>query len=265
MFKEFFIKEIGTALMRPMVYIFMLLMVLLSAGMVIFGESIGLTGNVLANSPHNISSFISNFSIFSLLFSTAFFNNAALRDYKYNFNEIIFSTPIHKTSYYFGRFTGALILSTIPLCGVYIGFMIGTELGPLTGKIEADRFGPFYAETFINTYLLFILPNMFFAGAIIFAIATKWKNTIISFLGTIIILVASSIAGSLTSDIDNETIAGLTDIFGSEAFSHDTKYFTPNDKNTIGATFSGLLLLNRIIWLAFGFIILFASYFSFSF
>ena len=71
--------------------------------------------------------------------------------------------------------------------------MIGTELGPLTGKIEADRFGPFYAETFINTYLLFILPNMFFAGAIIFAIATKWKNTIISFLGTIVIIVATNI------------------------------------------------------------------------
>ncbi|MDG2265677.1 MAG: hypothetical protein P8L91_01715, partial [Candidatus Marinimicrobia bacterium] len=48
-------------------------------------------------------------------------------------------------------------------------------------------------------------------------------------------------------------------------FSTDTKYFTPNDKNTIGATFSGILLINRLIWIAIGFVILFLSYFSFSF
>ena len=265
MFKEFFIKEIGTALMRPMIYIFMFLMALASALMVIFGESIGGSSNVYLNAPHTISGLTASLSLIALLISTAFFNNAALRDYKYNFNEILFSTPINKMNYFFARFAGALVLSTIPLCGIFIGFLVGAELGPLTGEITADRIGPFYAETFINTYLLFILPNMFFAGAIIFAIATKWKNTIISFLGTIVIIVAYTISGTLTSDIDNETIAALSDVFGIRAFSIDTKYFTPNDKNTIGASFNGLLLLNRILWAVVGFVILFASYFSFSF
>ncbi len=265
MFKEFFIKELGSALMRPMIYIFTLLMALAGALMVIFGEDIGSTGNVHVNSPHTISSLIAGLSMISLLISTAFFNNAALRDYKYNFNEILFSTPIKKNGYYFGRFFGALLLSTVPLCGIYIGFLIGAEIGPLTGQIEADRIGPFFFENFINSYLLFILPNMFFSGAIIFAIATKWKNTIISFLGTIVIVVASSIAGTLTSDIDNETIAGLTDIFGAKAFSIDSKYFTPNDKNEIGVTFSGILLMNRILWSIMGAIIMLLSYLSFEF
>ncbi len=265
MFKEFFIKELGSALMRPMIYIFTLLMALAGALIVIFGDDIGSTGNVFVNSPHTISNLIAGFSMLSLLFSTAFFNNAALRDYKYNFSEILFSTPIHKLGYYFGRFTGALLLSTIPLCGIYIGFLIGAELGPLTGEIEADRIGPFFFENFINSYFLFILPNMFFSGAIIFAIATKWKNTIISFVGTIIILVASSIAGTLTSDIDSETLGGLADIFGAKAFRIDTKYFTPNDKNEFGATFNGILLMNRLLWTSIGLVIMFASYFSFSF
>jgi hypothetical protein len=265
MFKEFFIKELGVALMRPMIYIFTFLMALGGALMVIFSESIGVSGNVYANAPHTITSMIGSLSLIALLVSTAFFNNAALRDYKYNFNEILFSTPIHKMGYYFGRFTGALVLSTIPLCGIYIGFLVGAEIGPLTGEITPDRIGPFYPETFINSYLLFILPNMFFAGAIIFAMATKWKNTIISFLGTLAIIITYSISGTFLSDIDNETIASLADMFGIRAYSTDTKYFTPSDKNTIGATFSGLFLLNRIIWIIVGFVILFLSYFSYSF
>ncbi|MDB4534586.1 hypothetical protein N9242_06920, partial [Vicingaceae bacterium] len=265
MFKEFFIKEIGTALMRPMIYIFMFLMALASALMVIFGESMGGSSTVYLNAPHTISSLVGALSLIALLVSTAFFNNAALRDYKHNFSEILFSTPIHKASYFFGRFAGALVLSTIPLCGIFIGYYVGATLGPLTEQITSDRIGPFYIETFINSYLLFILPNMFFAGAIIFAMATKWKNTIISFLGTLAIIITYSISGTLLSDIDNETLAALSDMFGIRAYGIDTKYFTPSDKNTIGATFSGLFLLNRIVWVIIGFVILFLSYFSFSF
>ena len=265
MFKEFLIKEIGTALARPMIYIFLFLMALASALMVIFGESIGGSSNVYLNAPHTISSFVGTLSLIALLVSTAFFNNAALRDYKYNFSEILFSTPIHKMSYFFGRFTGALVLSTIPLCGIFLGYYVGSIIGPLTGEISSERIGPFYFETIINSYLLFILPNMFFAGAIIFAMATKWKNTIISFLGTLAIIITYSISGTFLSDIDNETIASLSDMFGIRAFSTDTKYFTPSDKNTIGATFSGLFLLNRIVWIIIGFAILLLSYFSFSF
>ena len=65
----------------------------------------------------------------------------------------------------------------------------------------------------------------------------------------------------ILSDIDNETLAALSDMFGIRAYGIDTKYFTPSDKNTIGATFSGLFLWNRIVWIAVGFIILFLSYF----
>ncbi|PCJ27022.1 MAG: hypothetical protein COA97_04850 [Flavobacteriales bacterium] len=265
MFKEFFLKEIGTALLRPMIYVFVLMMTLFGALIVIFGETIGSTGNEFANSPHTITQLIAAFSLLSLLISTAFFNNAALRDFKHNFNEILFTSPINKSGYYFGRFTGALVLSTVPLIGIYLGFLIGAEIGPLSGQIDAERIGPFYFETLLNSYLLFILPNMFFAGAIIFAMATKWKNTIISFLGTIVIIVVNSVAGTLTSDLDNETMGALIDMFGTDAFSIDTKYLTPSEKNAQGAQFGGLLLINRIIWVIVGSIVLGLSYFSFSF
>lgn len=225
----------------------------------------GAIGNVYRNSPYTLTLHISIFCIFSLLMAAAFFNNAALRDHNNEFNEILFTTPLSKPGYFFGRFFGALVISTLPLIGVFIGMLLGTYMNSIFGWMDDSRFGDFYFETFLNNYLLFILPNMFLAGAIIFAMANKWKSTVISFVGGLVIIVAYIVSGSLMSDVDNETVAGLSDVFGINTYSIETKYFTPAEKNTISPGFSGILFLNRLIWISVGLIILMISYFSFSF
>jgi ABC-2 type transport system permease protein len=267
MFSTFFFKEISTGLKRPMVYIFLLIITLLIFIGVVSEISAlgGDVGSVLKNSPHIFAIYTSKLSIFGLLIATAYFNNAALRDYQTNFNEIIFSVPINKAGYFFGRFFGALILSTVPLLGVFIGFLLGTTIGPATGWVDASRMGGIHFSTILNNYLLFILPNMFFAGAITFAMAIKWKSTIISFVASLIIIIAYMVSGTFLSDLSNQTLAGLTDIFGIRAYQIDSKYFTIAEKNISGATFSGLLLQNRIIWVITCSLILISSYFSFSF
>lgn len=267
MFKEFFIQELGAGLKRPMVYIFTLIITLLVT-LLICSDGVnigGVNGTVSKNAPYVMSIYCAGISIFGLLIATAFFNNAALRDYNYNFSEILFASPISKSGYYFGRFFGALILSTIPLIGVFLGFYISSVIGPLADWIEPDRLIDFKTESFVNNYLLFILPNMFFAGAVTFALANKWKSTVISFVGTMIIIIGYMISDTLLSEIDNESIAAMIDTFGIRAYSLDTKYSTPADKNTFGAGFNGLLFLNRLVWLAIGTLIVIGSYVSFSF
>ena len=93
MFKTFFITEIKYSLKQPMVYIFLGLLTLFVFGAtasdnIIIGGSVG---NVYKNAPHIITIYTTIMSIFGLLIATAFFNNAALRDYNNNFNEILFS------------------------------------------------------------------------------------------------------------------------------------------------------------------------------
>ncbi len=267
MFKIFFLSELKSALRRPMIYIFLALITLLVFGATV-SDSIqigGSIGNVYKNSPSVITTFSAIMTIFGLLIATAFFNNAALKDYNSNFNEILFSTPLSKSGYFFGRFFAALLLGTIPLLGVFLGVILGTWLGPVFGWVDTDRFGPFFIETFTNNYLLFILPNVFFAGTIIYAMANKWRSTTISFVGVLLIIVAYIVAGTLLSNIDNETIAALTDSFGVRAYHVYSKYFTVIDKNTLSPVFSGLVLWNRIIWVTVGAIILSFSYSRFSF
>ncbi|NAS30706.1 hypothetical protein GTQ40_06965 [Flavobacteriaceae bacterium R38] len=267
MFKTFFFKEIVNGFKSPMLYIFLFLFTLITT-IGVTNENItlgGAVGNTLKNAPHIMTFYIGRLSLFGLLIATAYFNNAALRDYHHNFNAILFSAPIHKVSYFFGRFFGALILAILPLLGVLLGFVLGTHIGIDTEAIPSDRIGTLYPKAFINNFLLFILPNMFIAGAIIFAVANTWKSTIVSFIATIIIIIGYLTSGVFAQDISTENLAAFTDALGINAYTIDSKYFTSLEKNTNIISFSGLLLWNRIIWIVIGFIILMISYLSFSF
>ena len=267
MFYSFLKSELKYTLKQPMVYLFFLIVFILSfaatsSDNVTIGGSIG---NVKRNAPHIISVFTSTLTIFGLLFAAAFFNNAALRDFKYNFNEILFATPIEKFGYFFGRFTGALIISTIPILGVFFGISLGSTLSPVFGWISEDRFGAIQIQSFISNYLVFVLPNMFISGTIIYALAQQFKNSIVSFVGALIIIVAYSISGELVSDLENENLAALADIFGIRTYGLISKYYTPIEKNSINPSYSGLMLLNRVIWLSLSLVILITSYFNFNF
>lgn len=267
MFKEFFLKELIPALKAPMVWIFFGLFALL-AGAAVASDNVqigGAIGNIHKNAPDIITTFVLVLCIFGLLIATAFFNNAALRDVNNGFNEIMFSLPIKKSSYFWGRFLGALVLSTIPFFGIFLGVWVGTVIAPIFDWVDAERFGDFYLSTFVNNYFLFILPNMFIGGSIIFFLAHKFKNTIVSFVGALIIVILYITSGELLSDIENETLGALVDVFGIRTYSIYTKYWTPAEKNTLGPVFEGLILQNRLIWLGFAMAVSAISYRLFSF
>ena len=102
MFKHFFLFEIKNALKQPMIYIFLGLLALLTFGATA-SDNIqigGSVGNVLRNAPHVITVYTTVMTIFGLLMAAAFYNNAALRDFSNEFNEILFSTPLKKSSYF---------------------------------------------------------------------------------------------------------------------------------------------------------------------
>lgn len=267
MFKEFFLKELIGGLKRPMVWIFFTIFGLLS-GLAVSSDSVtigGAIGNVHKNSPDVITQFVLVFSIFGLLIAAAFFNNAALRDVRFNFNEIMFSLPIKKSGYFWGRFLGALILSTVPFLGVFAGVIIGSALSPVFDWADAERYGGYQISYFLNNYLLFVVPNMLIGGSIIFFLAHKWKNTIVSFVGALVVIIIYVVTGNIASDIENQQLAALLDIFGIRTHSYETRYWTPAEKNTLAPAFQGVILYNRLIWLGVAMVLSAISYKVFSF
>jgi len=267
MFFTFFKRELVTGLKQPMVYIFAGIIALLVFFAVVSDNVIigGAVGDVHKNSPSVVGNFTSILTIFGLLFATAFFNNAALRDHKYNFSQILFSTPLNKAGYFFGRFFGAWVLSALVMTGIGIGVTLGSILGPAANWIAPERIGAIPWGAYWSSYCLFVLPNMFFAGAIIFLLATQFKSTVVSFIGSLFIIIGYILSLNLMSDLDNEAIGALLDMFGISAYNLEIRYLTPAELNVTNPSFSGNLLKNRLLWTGIGSIILLVAYFLFSF
>lgn len=267
MFLHFFLREVVGGLKRPMVWIFFFVFGLLAFGAVSSDSIVigGSVGTVYKNAPHIIYSYVLILGLFALLVATAFFNNAALRDHKNNFQEILYSTPLSKAGFFFGRFGGATILSSIPLLGIFVGVWLSSIISPAVGWVEPDRIGPMYFETLWKCYFIFILPNMFFAGTVIYALANASKSTVVSFVGALGLIVAYTVAADFLSDLDNQTLGALTDSFATGTYRNYTQYFTPVEKNTISPGLSGVILWNRLIWVSVGLIVLILGYARFSF
>ncbi len=255
--------ELKYWLRQPMLYIFFFIIALMifgasSSDSIVIGERVG---NVHKNAPYVVENFYALISLFCLVMITAFLNSAAARDFSEKTAQIFFSTPIKKRDFLLGRFFGALIISIIPFLGVSLGNLIGVAMPWL----DADKVGPTIWSGHLHGILVFIIPNLFFGGAIIFSIAALTRSTILSFVGSIGLLIGYIISQSLIGDIDNETIGAMLDPFGLRTFSVATKYWTVDDRNTMSMGFEGLLLLNRLIWMLLGVLVLVFTYFRFSF
>lgn len=225
----------------------------------------GSFGNVWKNAPFVAQTWYATFSVLCLLLTTAFLNSAGIRDFERQTSQIIFSKPVSKAGYYFGHFWGALLIALIPMVGVSLGMWAGMGLNGIFDWIDAERFGPFELNGHLMGILVFAIPNTLFIGGVLYAVAINTRSTLYSFVAAAALLVGYIVAGNLMQDIENEQMAALLDPFALGTFRIATKYWTVDDKNTLAATLTGILLLNRAIWVTVGMVILYIGYQTFHF
>jgi hypothetical protein len=250
----------------PWIFMFVFALISFSASVSDDVSIGGSYGNVWKNAPFVAQNWYSVFSIISLLLVVAFLNGAAIRDFENHTDQIIFSSPVGKAAYYFGHFSGALVVALIPMFGVSLGVWLGAVAGPAFGWMDAERFGPFEVMGHINAYLVTVIPNMIFAGGILYAVAALTRSSTYAYIAGVTLLVGYIVAGTFMQDIQNEQIASLLDPFGIRPFSLVTKYWTVDDKNhhSVGILEPGILI-NRLIWMGVGLAALVAGYFRFDF
>lgn len=250
-------------LSSPMTWIFLGINTLLILGAV-SSDSItvgGEVGSVNKNAPFVIQNYYGIMSLVCLLMTTAYMNATANRDFQYNMHQFVFSSPIKKSHYYFGKFIGAASVSIIP----FLGISLGALLGPSMPWADPLRSGPVYWSGHLNGILVYAIPNTLIAGVFLYSLAILYRSAIVSFIGAVVMLVLYGVAAGFTSDIEKEWLSVLLDPFGFRPAAIISKYFTIDQKNTSAITLSGWLLFNRIIWVGFSFLILFIVYFRFSF
>lgn len=251
MFRTFFSFEVKLWLRGMMLYVFILIVATLTF-FATYSENVRIGGtgeNTLRNAPHVIQTYFGVLSILCAVMVTAFVNSAASRDFAYNTHQIIFTKPISKMSYLFGRFWGSALIAAVPLIGISIGVIFAGFLGKVAPGNDPEQWGPIVWEAHAWGMLVFAIPNAIFIAALVFAIAIWTRSSVASFLGVLLVIVAYSISGVLLGDIDNLNIAQLADPFGARAFGIETRYWTVDEKNTQYATLTGMMLWNRLLWL----------------
>lgn len=263
MFKDFFLFELKYRLQRPMIYIFILVNFLMAFAATV-SENIVIGGTndaVFLNSPYVIMTTTLLMTLVGIFMTTAIVNTAALRDFEYNFSPLLFSAPIKKFGFLAGRFLGAFLVALLPFLGVFAGIAIGVA----TPMVDAGDVGTFSMTPYLNTFLVGVVPNVLLVSAVVFWLATSLRSSMISFLGAVGILVLYVVMMSFSKDLDNESMAILTDPMAINSYDLLTKYWTVGEKNTQVLPLSGLFMLNRLIWIGVSIGCLVMAFFQFSF
>lgn len=253
--------ELRYHLRRPVNYVFMAVMFFLgflfiSSPAVRIG---GVSGAVHINAPYVINTAVMILSLVGMILTSAIAGTAILRDFEFKTHELLFTTRLRKSSFVFGRFLGAWVVTVLVLSCCALGLWLGSHMP----WIDQDRLGPGVAGMYLRPILLYVLPDAVFTCALFFAVGVLTRSFLAVYVQGVVLFVGWQIAVTSISDIDNETVAALVDPFGVTASGLVGRYWTVDEQNNQLMGLVGPLLWNRLLWMAIGVFVLLVAYRAF--
>ena len=267
MFSTIFKQELKYWFNKPAFYIyigiFLLLAFFLSAASAgFFDSNTATTGSSrIVNSPIGVSGLFNTLTIFIFFLFPSIVGVSVYRDFKSEMHTILYSYPFTKANYLFAKFFSSIIVVSVIVFSIALGMIVGFRV-PGTNP---DIVGPFNVMTYLQTYFVFILPNVLLFGAIVFAIVAFTRNIAAGFITVIILMFVQGVLSSLLSDSEYRALAAIIDPYGSAASEYYTKYWTPSEQNELQIPLKEMIVYNRLLWLAistviFGFVFKFFKF-----
>ena len=257
MWYNIFKFEIQYRIKRPDTYVFFLFLFLFSIVGVDFifqGTDLGL---MKKNSPLVIAKSMGAITGIFMILASMIMGVSVLRDFEYNIESLMFSTPIHKRDYLLGRFLGSFTILIFVFSGIVFGMMLG-ELMPWNEPGELLEFNGF---VYIKTFLLVTIPTVFFGAALFFVTGALSRNLVVVYTQGIFLFVVFM----LTKAITNEFWQAILDPFSLTTTTFITKSWTALEKSTQELPFIGALLYNKLFWFSLGIAALVYGYHKFNF
>ncbi|HEX4479362.1 MAG TPA: ABC transporter permease subunit, partial [Rudaea sp.] len=216
----------------------------------------GGVGNVHRNAPYVVTQMLLLFTVLGMFLITVFVAGGALRDYDNGTAELFFSTPISRTAYLGGRFTAGYVAAVLVMICVAFGLMTGV----LMPWVDPERLGPTSFAAYVYAFAYFVLPGLFFISALLFLLATLTRSMLGTYIGIIAFFVLWQIAINTAGNLEHRTLGALIDPFGLGAFGLVTRYWSAQDRNDRMPDISGILLINRAIWVFVGAALIVATF-----
>ena len=263
MFKDIFLFELRYRFKRPATWSYFGLLVIIPMLLIGFGNTPA-SEKVFHNAPIVVAEILLLVSIFGILIASAVMGVPVYRDLEHKTSNYLFSYPISKTAYFMGRFWGSFVTLLFISCGALLGMYLGSLLGPAFGT-EASRFGPNLLVNYFLPWFTLLVPNLWLAGCLFFALIIFTRNIRSIYSGGIVVFIVYLLSNFLAQDIENKELVQLLDPFGLNSFSYQTRYLTPFEQNSFLLPFEGNLMWNRILWSGIGLAFFIAGYWRFSF
>ena len=189
MFWEFFTFELRFGAKSPSTYIYFMLWVafaFLSVAAENFGPVANSNGKVLLNGPYGITFGDQAACLFGLIIIAAIFGTSILRDFQRDTYQILFTKPVSKFAYLGGRWAGSFVTTVL----VFSGLMIGTYFGTLAPWADHTRIGPNHLSWYLEPFLSIVVIQIFFTGALFFAVAALTRKIFIVYLQGVALFMA---------------------------------------------------------------------------
>jgi ABC-2 type transport system permease protein len=221
----------------------------------------GAGGKVRLNTPLSLLLLMMLAGYLGTIITAAIAGRATYKDIEHQSTSFFFTAPISKAQYLGGRFLGAFLCVMV----IYPGVALGAALAMKAPFIDATRVGPSMPMAYVSPYFTILLPNLVFTSSVFFALATLLRKMVPVYVGAVVLVLGYLVASSITGNLDNKTVASLTDPFGGTAAALLTEYWTIAEKNTRMVPLTGLFLWNRALWTGIGVALLALTYVRFSF
>ena len=217
---------------------------------------------IMSNSPIIIDAFFGAINNYiGIIILVAVTGNAVLKDFRYDTYTLLFTTPVTKSAYLGGRFSGAMLITLLLLTAPAFGLMAGFA----SPWVSPDKMGAFRVLPYVASYFQSILPNALLLGAIFFAVSLIVRDIFVIWLSVAVYFVAITVSNVLFRTIDLQTLSALLDPMGNFAKRAQSKYWSTYEKNHLVYGLQGLFLINRVVWLTIGAAVWMVGYRIFSF
>lgn len=257
MWYDIFKFELQYRIKRPDTYVFFLFLFLFSiVGVDFIFQGVDL-GVMKKNSPLVIAKTMGAITGIFMILASMIMGVSVLRDFEYEIESLIFSTPINKKDYLLGRFLGSFTVLLFVFTGVLFGMMLG-ELMPWN---NSDYLLEFNAILYLKTFIMVTLPTLFFGASLFFVTGAISRNLVVVYTQGIFLFVIFM----LTKAITNEFWQAILDPFSLTTTTFVTASWSALEKSTQSIPFFGALMYNKLFWFSLGIIALIYGYKRFNF
>jgi ABC-2 type transport system permease protein len=260
MLVEFIKFEIKYRLKRPDTYIYFVALYLYSIIAIDFIYE-GELDPLKRNSPYVIARTMGIVSALFMVVTSMVMGTSILRDFDHQMESLMFVNPIRKRDYLLGRFIGSFVI----LVFIFTGLLLGMMVGDIVPWRDPESLLAFNLRHYVQPFACLILPTLFFGAAFFFVSGALSRKLIIVYTQGFFFLLVYLFSMNLAKGSDDLFLTALIEPFTFQTIRIVTQTWTVLERNTLMIPMEGVLLFNRLMWLALGVLALGVGYYRFHF